>query len=440
MQFEKFNYTSLKSIKLKTQEFGVNLPLSKNINVLKEPLQIGSKVLNNRIAIQPMEGCDGTFDGRPDDLTFRRYNRFAKSGAGLIWAEATAIVPEGRANPRQLMINNDNLSDIQRLVDNIKETSMRENGFSPMIICQLAHSGRYSKPQGIPAPLIAYHNYIFEEKHPISDDRLVSDDYLESLEEIYGKSAQLAQKAGFDGADIKCCHRYLLSELLSAHKREGRYGGSFGHRTRLLRHAVKNAQDATSNGFIITSRLNLYDGFPYPNGFGVDDTGSPLPNLTESIKLVDILHNELKVPLLNFTIGNPYFNPHVNRPYDNGEYIPPEHPLEGVSRMFLCIGAVSEKFPKLKVISSGHSYLREFSPYLAAGAIEMGISDIAGFGREAFAYPEFPNEIFKNGRMEHKKCCISCGKCTELMRSGKVAGCVVRDSEIYLPIYKEKNL
>ncbi|MEG2719736.1 MAG: flavin oxidoreductase/NADH oxidase, partial [Oscillospiraceae bacterium] len=99
MQFEKFNYTSLKSIKLKTQEFGVNLPLSKNINVLKEPLQIGSKVLNNRIAIQPMEGCDGTFDGRPDDLTFRRYNRFAKSGAGLIWAEATAIVPEGRANP-----------------------------------------------------------------------------------------------------------------------------------------------------------------------------------------------------------------------------------------------------------------------------------------------------------------------------------------------------
>ena len=41
----------------------------------------------------------------PGELTFRRYRRFGAGGAKLIWGEAAAVVPEGRANPRQLVIN-----------------------------------------------------------------------------------------------------------------------------------------------------------------------------------------------------------------------------------------------------------------------------------------------------------------------------------------------
>jgi hypothetical protein len=61
--------------------------------------------VGNSLAIHPMEGCDATPDGRPDELTFRRYRRFGRSGAKLLWFEATAVVPEGRANPRQLLLN-----------------------------------------------------------------------------------------------------------------------------------------------------------------------------------------------------------------------------------------------------------------------------------------------------------------------------------------------
>ena len=163
-----------------------------------------------------MEGCDGEVDGSPGELTFRRYRRFAESGGALIWEEATAIVPEGRANPRQLMLTEKNLDSFRRLTDEIREYSQRKNGFAPLLILQATHSGRYSKPQGTPAPLIAYHNPIFEQKVPIDDARIVSDDYLKRLPEQYAKTAVLAAKAGFDGVDIKACHRYLMSELLSA--------------------------------------------------------------------------------------------------------------------------------------------------------------------------------------------------------------------------------
>lgn len=435
MKHEKFHYKQLDELQAKLNELDVALPLSENMDVLRREVKIGSKTCANSIAIQPMEGCDGTADGCPDTLTLRRYDRFARSGAGLIWAEAVAVVEEGRANPRQLWLHEENLAAFQKFVADIKETCIKENGFEPVVIMQATHSGRYSKPHGAPAPLIAYNNPIFEGDNPIPSDRILSDDYLMALEEKFGEAAKLAERAGFDGVDIKCCHRYLNSELLSAYTREGAFGGSLENRTRLLRHGVKNAMDATGKDFIVTSRLNVYDGFVHPYGWGVRPEGGTEVDLTEPLELVGRLHNELGMELLDVTIGNPYFNPHVNRPYDSGPYIPDEHPLEGVARMYHCVGAVQKAYPALKVISSGLSYLRQFSANLAAGAVEQGYCTMAGFGREAFAYPQFANDLLKNGAMDADKCCIACGKCTELMRAGSTAGCVIRDPE-YLPIYR----
>lgn len=312
---------------------------------------------------------------------------------------------------------------------------MRENGFEPIVLLQATHSGRYSKPEGTPAPLIAYNNPIFEGDSPISGDRILSDDYLYGLIDKFGTTAALAERAGFDGVDIKCCHRYLNSELLSAYNRPGDFGGTLDNRTRLLRSGVQSAQAATGKDFIVTSRLNVYDGFPYPYGWGVREGAGTEIDLSEPLELVRVLHESLGMKLLDVSIGNPYFNPHVNRPYDGGPYVPDEHPLEGVARMAHCVGEIQRAFPALKVMSSGLSYLRQFSANLAAGELESGVCTLAGFGREAFAYPTFARDILLHGGMEPGKCCIACGKCTELMRAGSTAGCVIRD-EAYLPIYR----
>lgn len=436
MGFQKFSYHTLEEVRRAAERLSVSLPLSEPTGALRQPLTAGPLQLSNRVALQPMEGCDGTPDGRPGELTLRRYRRFARGGAGLIWYEATAVVREGRANPRQLFLNGRTLDSFRAQVEQIKEEGLRQNGFAPAVICQLTHSGRYAKPEGAPAPLIAYNNPVFEKDRPIDQSRIVSDEYLKQLEEAFGNAARLAQRAGFDGADIKCCHRYLLCETLSAYTRAGAYGGSFENRTRLLRNAVSAAKSATENGFLITSRLNLYDGFPYPYGFGASPAGGLAPDLTEPERLVGILHRALGLPLLNFTIGNPYVNPHVNRPYDGGPYEPEEHPLEGVARMMDCIGRVKKADPSLCVVGSGFSYLRQFSPQLAAGAVAQGICDLAGFGRMAFAYPDFPHDMLSGEGFDKRKTCIACGKCSALMRAGTVAGCVVRDSGTYLPFYQ----
>lgn len=432
------NYSAIAEMENEIKKMGLtNLPLSEDIDVLKTEYTSGGLSLKNRFAIQPMEGCDGTSAGEPGELTIRRYERFAKSGAALIWAEAVAIKKEGRANPRQLFLNDETKDSFKRLNEKIKEISLKENGFEPVLIMQATHSGRYSKPNGVPEPIIAYNNPLFEGDNPIDKSRIITDDDLYSLEEQYGLAAKMAEEVGFDGIDIKCCHRYLGSELLSAYTREGAFGGSFENRTRLLRNGIKNATEATSKNFIVTSRLNVYDGFPYPYGWGVKEGCGKEIDLSEPLKLIDILHNELGVELLNITIGNPYVNSFVNRPADCTAKLSGEHPLVGVDRMFGCTAEIQKAFPNLCVMGSGISYMKENLPYLAAGAIKAGMLKIQGVGREAFAYPDFYKDIEKIGRMEKSKSCITCGKCTELMRAGGTTGCVIKDSEVYMPLYKE---
>ena len=415
----------------------VNLPFSDDVTILNSNFKIGNRTVQNRLVCQAMEGCDGTESGSPDTLTKRRYERFAKGGAGLIWFEATAVMEEGRANPSQLYITDDNLDDFKRQVEEIKEMALKTNGYEPIVIMQATHSGRYSKPNGAPAPLIAYNNPIFEKDNPISKDRIVTDEYLDRVKEALINGALLAEKAGFDGVDIKCCHRYLNSELLSAFEREGRYGGSLENRTRLLRESVIGAIENCSKDFIVSSRLNVYDGFPYPYGFGVSKDGKLDFDATEAIWLVKEL-SSYGVNILNITMGNPYFNPHVNRPFANGAYEAPEHALEGVARVLNGTAKIKEAVPQMAIICSAVSFLGVAAPNIVSAFIKDNKFDFAGFGRTIFAYPDFANDILNNGAMSKDKICICCSKCTEIMQKpGGTPGCVIRDKDVYMPLYKK---
>ena len=416
-------------------EAGVSLPYAEDLSSLAETAEISGHVFHNRLACQAMEGCDGTADGRPDELTKRRYARFAEGGAGLIWFEATAVMREGRANPRQLWITEDNLDSFKREVEEIRETAMKKNGYAPVIVMQATHSGRYSKPDGVPAPLIAYHSPIFEKDHPISDDRIVSDDYLDRVGEALVNGARLAEKAGFDGVDIKACHRYLNCELLSAFTRPGRYGGSFENRTRLLRESVAGARQVCGDNFLVSTRMNAYDGFPYPYGFGVAEGNGIEPDFTEAKEILRML-SSLGVKLVNITMGNPYFNPHVNRPYVRGGYEPEEAPIHGVARMLNGTAELKKAVPEMKLICSGLSYLGTSAPHVVSAFVKDGGFDFAGFGRTIFAYPDFARDILSGG-MKKEKCCIACSKCTEIMRTpGGTPGCAIRDP-LYTDLYRK---
>ena len=411
------------------------IPYTSDISVLSEKTVIGSKTIENRLACQAMEGCDGNADGSPGELTERRYLRFSRGGAGIIWFEATACTENGRANPRQLYLNEKNLDSFKSLVNKIRETALRENGYVPLIIMQNTHSGRYSKPNGKAEPLIAYNNPLLEASGPIDSSRIVSDSDIDTIGEAMVKNSALAEKAGFDGVDIKCCHRYLNSELLSAYSREGRYGGCFENRTRLLRETVRNSIQTVSSDFIVSTRLNIYDGLPYPYGFGVSEKSGTEPDFDEPERLVNELHT-LGMRIINITMGNPYFNPHVNRPFSMGPYQADEHPIEGVARVLNGTSVVHAAVPEIKVIASALSWLGVVAPNVAAAYISAGGFDFAGFGRMIFAYPDFARDILTKGSLDSKKICIACSKCTEIMRTpGGTPGCAIRDP-LYTEIYR----
>ena len=428
-------YMTPSDFKEQNAELKTQLPYSEDTSILGEKVIIANKTIPNRLACQAMEGCDGNADGTPAELTERRYKRLAEGGAGIIWFEATACREDGRANPRQLWIKKDNLDSYKKIVNDIKENSIRANGYAPLIIMQATHSGRYSKPHGVPEPLIAYNNPIFEGDKPIDKSRILSDSEIDRIGEALIESSKLAEEAGFDGVDIKCCHRYINSELLSAFEREGKYGGSLENRTRLLRETISGAMQVTNSNFIVTSRLNVYDGFSYPYGFGVSKTGGTDFDSSEPIWLLRELR-DMGVELLNITMGNPYFNPHVNRPFALGAYDPSEHPLEGVARMLHGIAELKHAVPKLKIISSALSYLGVVAPEVCAGFIKNGGFDFCGFGRTILAYPDFAKDILENGKMKKEKICLCCSKCSEMMRAGGTPGCVVRDS-LYTDLYRE---
>lgn len=410
------------------------LKFQNDISILKASMTIGKKTLPNRICYQPMEGCDGTASGAPDSLTQRRYQRYAAGGAGLIWFEATAVVPEGRANPRQLWLTSENMDCFASLIQEIKTICLKENGYEPLIICQLTHSGRYSKPQGTPSPLIAYNKPIFEKDNPLSANHIVDDDYLDTLPEAYATSAELCVKAGFDGVDIKACHGYLLSELLNAYLRPGKYGGDFEGRTRLFSDIVRAVKARVSNDFILASRFNAYDGYAYPYGFG--DSGTPgIPNFDEAVRLSRLLCQN-GMQLLNVTMGNPYTNHEVNRPTCQAENHPP---YVSIARMLEGAAAVQAANTTAAVVASGFSFLGSLAPQVASAYIQAGNFSIVGFGRQNFAYPELARDLIQTGSMRRDKLCLTCGKCTELMRAGRTPGCVIYD-KLYTDLYKDMKV
>ena len=95
----EFRLRNTEDLKQLSKHLSVNVQAIEDVSILSEPVKVGELVIPNSLAVHPMEGCDGDFQGRPGKLTLRRYERFAAGGAGLIWAEATAVIPEGRANP-----------------------------------------------------------------------------------------------------------------------------------------------------------------------------------------------------------------------------------------------------------------------------------------------------------------------------------------------------
>jgi 2,4-dienoyl-CoA reductase (NADPH2) len=452
----EFRLRDIEDLKKLSKKLGVNVEAIEDVSILSEPVQAGKLVIPNSLAVHPMEGCDGDSQGRPGKLTLRRYERFAAGGAGLIWAEATAVVPEGRANPRQLWIHQKNKESFAAMVKMMRQTATESMGsdHKPVIVLQLTHSGRYSKPEGVANPIIAQRDPFRDALAPqpkpdpnrksrIPDDwPLVTDDYLDKLQNDYVEAARIAFEVGFDAVDIKSCHGYLINELFGCRSRKGKYGGSFENRTRFPLQVIDKIHNELGEDAPVMMRLGIYDAIPYPYGWAVDEKDYTKADLSEPKKLIALLQQR-GLGLLNITIANPYYNPHVGRPFNEpivGGYEEPEHPLVGVDRLVNLTGEIQKQFPDIAVVGTGYSWLRTLFANVAAANKTNGQTTLVGAGRMAFAYPDFAKDIINDSRMYPEKVCVSCSACTQIMRDAGMTGCVVRDNKVYGPIFEHGRM
>ncbi len=479
-----FKFHSLADIEAEAQRLGLDLRFSEDLSPLFRPVRIGPLQAGNSLCVQPMEGCDATLDGRPDELTRRRYQRFGAGGAKLIWAEATAVVEEGRATPRQLLINEKTLPDLEKMLRICRQAHREAWGSDDDLVVglQLTHSGRYSHPK----PLIAVHDPVLDPR-TIADKATgktvddsyptISDDYLKRLTDHYVTAAKRAYQAGYQFVDIKQCHRYLLSELLASRTRPGLYGGSLENRTRLARDVITAIRSEVP-GLVIATRMNVFDCIPYripAVGGQKSEIGSqrsevhasdgvpcpwqaPLacawgtaavdPNKPDLLEPLEWIGTMLKlgVASVNISMGSPYATPHVTRPFEYPPpdgYETPEHPLIGVDRHFRLAEQVQRAFPEAPIIGSGYSYLQEFLPQAGAANIRDGRITIVGVGRATLAQPDFVRQIQEHGKLDRKRICRTFSYCTALMRSKHneqgqfVTGCPPFDKEVYGPIWDD---
>src|SRR5439155_8881661 len=223
---------------------GVDLPLDPRPlsaaqgSPLAQRLDVGGFIVGNRWCIHPMEGWDGNPDGTPSEHTVRRWKHFGESGAKWIWGgEAFAVQGDGRANPNQIGIIDDDVARAQRgaeqLLRTLEQAHRESFGTSDDLLVglQLTHSGRFCRPRDKKKlePRIAYHHPILDPKFgiaPDDDSVVMSDDEIRRLIDNYVRAAKLAQRAGFQFVDVKHCHGYLGHEMLSAVTRPGPFGGS----------------------------------------------------------------------------------------------------------------------------------------------------------------------------------------------------------------------
>lgn len=416
--------------------------------------QLGQRSIGNRWAIHPMEGWDASPEGLPSEHTLRRWERFGASGAKLIWGgEAVAVTPEGRANPHQLHVNSsvDSLAGLVQLRSSL-QTAHRNTGQSLQDLymgLQLTHSGRFARPsaQG-PEPRIAYAHPVLDARFGIDPKQaLLSDGELEELIGHFVRAAHLAQEAGFDFVDVKCCHGYLLHELLGAKTRPGPYGGGFENRTRFFRETLRAIRSACP-GLELGVRVSIGDLFPfaagearrgepkgwqdcvpYSYGFGVDESDPRRIDLQESLEFLCLLR-ELDVRLVNLTLGSPYYNPHLQRPaaYPPSDgYLPPEDPLVQVAEHLRVVRRCRQAVPELCLVGTGYSYLQEWLPHVAQYELAAGHVDFVGLGRMVLSYPDLPLDVLAGRPLARKKICRTFSDCTSAPRNGLLSGCYPLD-------------
>ena len=234
------------------------------MSLLFSPLTIRSTTFRNRLWVSPM--CMySALDGVAQEWHHAHLAQFASGGAGLIVAEATAVVPEGRISPRDLGLWTDEQRDALAPV----VRAIHDRGSLAGI--QLAHAGRkastwwpWAPERGsVPATeggwtTVAPSAVAFD---GFADPVALDAASIDRVVEAFATSARRALDAGFDVLELHGAHGYLLHQFLSplSNHRDDEYGGSLHNRARLLLRVLDAVRATAGDDVPVFVRISATD-------------------------------------------------------------------------------------------------------------------------------------------------------------------------------------
>ncbi len=206
------------------------------MNDLFSDIRIGRLALPNRMVMAPMTRNRAP-ETVPVALMAEYYAR--RAGAGLIITEASQVSPRGVGYPATPGIH----SEAQ--VEGWRRVTRAVHDRGGRIFLQLWHVGRISHPSmqpdgGLPVAPSAIRPdgeaMTYEGPQPFVTPRALETGEIPGIVAQYGRAAENAVRAGFDGVEIHAANGYLIDQFLrdGTNRRRDRYGGSLENRARLL--------------------------------------------------------------------------------------------------------------------------------------------------------------------------------------------------------------
>jgi 2,4-dienoyl-CoA reductase-like NADH-dependent reductase (Old Yellow Enzyme family)/thioredoxin reductase len=360
---------------------------------LLSPITIRNMELPNRVVMPPMGTNLGNDDATVGEALLAYIRRQAKSGAGLIVSEITAVHPSGSVGPNHLGSYDD------RFIPGLKKYAAAVHEAGGKTAMQLHHAGRESLfmlmqgeaigPSGIPSVVF---------RQPPREMTL---EEIHETVQAFGQAAQRAREAGFDAVEVHGAHGYLLTQFLSelSNQREDEYGGSLDKRARFVIEVLRAVREKVGDDFPISLRLSAEECIK--GGYAVEDIQTIVPDFVAAG--ADIIHASLG------THGTPAGITSAPPEYEAGFNVWRAKKLK-------------EVIP-VPVIAVG----RFTDPAPADKAIARGDADMVAFGRQQLADPDYLIKA-KEGRTKDIRICIGCNQgCIErlMFEPGSSVRCAI---------------
>ncbi len=258
---------------------------------LFDPITLRGTTFANRIWVSPM--CQySARDGVVGDWHMAHLGSFATGGTGLIVAEATGVVPEGRISIGCPGLYNDEQIAAWKHINDFVHTQGVKIGI------QLAHAGRKAGTtlpgsdhtmatpeeggwQAVAPSAIAFPGY--------PEPRELTRVEIKSLVHSFGTAAKNAVAAGFDLVEIHAAHGYLIHSFYSSlsNTRTDEYGGSYENRTRFLKEIVEEVRAAIPESMPLFVRISASDWTD--GGWTIEESIQLAPELTAmGVDLIDV--------------------------------------------------------------------------------------------------------------------------------------------------------